>query len=149
MRDNMKKWMRDKMKKANTTPQNSSKIQKVKVKRQVDTHNIHIQWNLCNLTPELSDILYNPIKIDGPKVFLLTKIKPGYSDILYNPTHFPSPLVCRIWQFPLCMTLWLRTETSVKVAIYDVYYQLRYDENGVCFVLDEHDEVDLYSVSHK
>jgi len=47
------------------------------------------------------------------------------------------------------MTLWLSTETSVKVAIYDVYYQLLYDEKVVCFVLDEHDEVDLYSVSHK
>ena len=35
-------------------------------------------------------------KIDGCKVFLLTKIKPEYSDILYNPTHFPGPLVCQI-----------------------------------------------------
>ena len=56
------------------------------------------QWNLCNPTPEFSDILSQKY---GLKVFLLTKIKPEYSDILYNPTHFPGPLVCRIRQVPL------------------------------------------------
>ena len=51
----------------------------------------HVQWNLCNMTPEFSDILWHPTKIYGPKVFLLTKIKPDYSDILYNQTYFPGP----------------------------------------------------------
>ena len=37
---------------------------------------VKIQWNLCNSTPE-------------------------YSDILYNPKHFPMPLVYRIRQVPL------------------------------------------------
>jgi hypothetical protein len=87
-----------------------------------------IQWNLCNPTPEFSDILWRPTKIYGAKVFLLTKIKPGYSDtrvfrhpsqiyspkvflltkikpkysyILCNPTHFICPLVCWIRQDPL------------------------------------------------
>ena len=60
-----------------------------------------VQWNLCNPTPEFSDILWHPTKIYGPKVVLLTKIKPEYSDILYNPTHFPGPLVCWIRQVPL------------------------------------------------
>jgi hypothetical protein len=60
-----------------------------------------LQKNLCNSTPELSDILWHPKRIYGPKVFLLTKIKPEYSDILYNPTHFPSPLVCRIREVPM------------------------------------------------
>jgi hypothetical protein len=46
-----------------------------------------LQWNLCNLTPEFSDILWHPTKNYGPKVFLLTKIKPEYSDILHNLTH--------------------------------------------------------------
>ena len=53
-----------------------------------------LQKNLCNSTPELSDILWHPKRIYDPKVFLLTKLKPEYSDILYNPTHFPGPLVC-------------------------------------------------------
>jgi hypothetical protein len=57
---------------------------------------IQVQLNLCNHTPEFSDILWHPTKIYGPKVFLLAKIKPEYSDILNNPTYFPSPLVCRI-----------------------------------------------------
>ena len=48
-----------------------------------------VQWNLCNPTPEFSDILWYPTKMYGAKVFLLTKIKPEYSDSLYNPTHFP------------------------------------------------------------
>ena len=61
----------------------------------------YIQWNLCNSTPEISDILWHPTKMYGPKVFLLIKIKPEYSDILYNPTHFPGPLVCWIRQVPL------------------------------------------------
>jgi hypothetical protein len=52
-----------------------------------------LQWNLCKLTSELSDILWHPTKIYGPKVFLLTKIKPEYSYILYNPTHFHGSLV--------------------------------------------------------
>ena len=54
--------------------------------------------NLCNPTPEFSNILWHWTKNDGPKVFLLAKIKPEYSDILYNQTHFPGPLVCRIRQ---------------------------------------------------
>jgi hypothetical protein len=66
---------------------------------------ILIQWNLCNLTPEFSDILWHPTTICGPKVFLLTKIKSEYSDILYNPTHLPGPLVCQIRQVPLYMVL--------------------------------------------
>ena len=61
----------------------------------------YIQWNLCNPTPEFSDILWHPTKIYGPKVFLLTKIKPEYSDILYNQTHFPGSLLCRIGQVSL------------------------------------------------
>ena len=60
-----------------------------------------VQWNLCDPTPEFSDILCHLTKIYGPKVFLLTKIKPEYSDILQNPTHFPSPVVCQIRQVPL------------------------------------------------
>ena len=55
-----------------------------------------IQWNLCNPTPEFSNILWHPTKIYGLKVFLLTKIKPERSDILYNSTHLPGPLVCHI-----------------------------------------------------
>jgi hypothetical protein len=51
----------------------------------------HVQWKLCNMTPEFSNILWHPTKIYGPKVFLLTKIKPDYSDILYNQTYFPGP----------------------------------------------------------
>jgi len=68
---------------------------------------ILIQWNLCNLTPEFSDILWHPTTICGPKVFLLpvTEIKSEYSDILYNPTHLPGLLVCRIRQVPLYMVL--------------------------------------------
>jgi hypothetical protein len=58
-------------------------------------------FNLCNPTPEFSDILWHLTKINGPKVFLLTKIKPKYSDILYNLTHFPVPLVSKIRQVPL------------------------------------------------
>jgi len=49
--------------------------------------------NLCNPTPEFSDILWHQVNIYGPKVFLLAKIKPECSDILYNPTYFPGPLV--------------------------------------------------------
>jgi hypothetical protein len=60
----------------------------------------YVQWNLCNLTPEFS-ILWHPIKIYDPKVFLLTKIKPEYFHILYNPTYFLGPLVCQIRQVPL------------------------------------------------
>ena len=64
-------------------------------------HGRHIQWNLCNPTPEFSDILWHRTKIYDSKVFMLTKIKPEYSDILYNLTHFPGPLVCQIRQVPL------------------------------------------------
>ena len=64
---------------------------------------MQVHWNLCNQTPEFSNILWHPTKIYCPIVFLLTKIKPEYSDILYNPTHFPGPLVCRIRQVPLYM----------------------------------------------
>ena len=46
-----------------------------------------------------SDILWHPITIYGPKLFLLSKIK--YSGILCNPTYFPSTLVCRIRQATL------------------------------------------------
>jgi hypothetical protein len=62
---------------------------------------LYIQWNLCNPTPEFSDILWHLTKIYAPKVFLLTRIKPEYSDILYNRTHFPGPVVCQIRQIPL------------------------------------------------
>ena len=58
-----------------------------------------IQWNLCNPTPEFSDILWHQTKIYGPKVFLLIKIKPEYSDILYNPTHLPGPWCVRLDRF--------------------------------------------------
>jgi hypothetical protein len=64
-------------------------------------HIKHIQWNLCNPTPEFSDILWHPTKIYGPKAFLFTKIKAEYSDTLYNPTHFPVPLVCWFRQVQL------------------------------------------------
>ena len=53
----------------------------------------------------VSDILWHPTKLYGPKVFLLTKIKPEYFDILYNPTHFPCTWVCRIRQVPLYSSL--------------------------------------------
>jgi hypothetical protein len=59
----------------------------------------NIQWNLCNPTSGFFDILWHPMKIYDPKLFLLTKIKPENSDILYNPTHFPAPLVCWIDRF--------------------------------------------------
>ena len=65
-----------------------------------------VQWNLCNPTPEFSDILWHPTKIYGPKVIMLSKIKPEYSNILYNPTHFPVPLVCRIRQVPQYINDW-------------------------------------------
>ena len=97
-----------------------------------------IQWNLCNPTPEISDILWHPTKIYGPTVFLLIKIKPEYSDILYNPTHFPGPLVCRIRQVPLYhYNLWfdlIRTEPTI--------YHIRgehindYTTNTVCAFVD-------------
>ena len=64
-----------------------------------------MQWNLYNLTPEFSDILWHLIKIYGPKVFLLIKIKPEYFDILYNPTHFPGPFVCQIRQVLTSFTI--------------------------------------------
>ena len=32
-------------------------------------------------------------------------MKPEYSDILYNLTHFPGPLVCRIRQVLLYISL--------------------------------------------
>ena len=64
---------------------------------------ITVQWNLCNPTPEFSDILLHMTKIYGRKVFLLTKIKPECSDILYNRTHFLVPVVCWIGQVPLCI----------------------------------------------
>jgi len=56
---------------------------------------------LCNSTPEFSDILWHLTKNYGTKVFLLTNIKPELSDMLYNPTHFPGLLVCRIRLVPL------------------------------------------------
>ena len=54
---------------------------------------VHVHWNLCNLTPQFSDIRQ---KIYDPKEFLWTKIKPEYCNILCNPTYFPGPLVYRI-----------------------------------------------------
>jgi hypothetical protein len=76
----------------------------------------YIQWNLCNLTPEFSDILWHPTKIYGPKVFLLTKMKPD-SDILYNLTHFPdSTVFCyENWVYSL---LW---ELSIKLDMRTEY----------------------------
>ena len=84
-----------------------------------------LQWDLCNPTPEISDILWHPVKIYGPKVFLLIKIKPEYSDILYNPTHFLGPLVCRIRQVPLyyqtlsnlATYLFVKTQASYTVHL--------------------------------
>jgi hypothetical protein len=35
---------------------------------------VYVQWNLCNPTPEFSDILWHPTKNNCPKVFLLTKL---------------------------------------------------------------------------
>jgi hypothetical protein len=79
--------------------------------------NGRIQWNLCNPTPEFSDILWHQTNIYGPKVFLLIKIKPEYSDILYNPTHFPGPWCVeldRFWYpvqsntFPWSLVCWIR-----------------------------------------
>ena len=76
--------------------------------------------NLCNPTPEFSNILWHWTKNDGPKVFGLAKIKPEYFNILYYPTHFPDPLVCRIRQVPLyiewvnCILVTL-TKCNVKV----------------------------------
>ena len=67
---------------------------------------ITVQWNLCNPTPEFSDILLHTTNIYGPKVFLLTNIKPECSDILYNQTHFPGPLVCWIGQVLTSCTIW-------------------------------------------
>ena len=57
----------------------------------------------------VSDILWHPTKIDGPKVVLLTKIKPEYSDIMSNPAHFPGPLVCRIIQ----VLLYVKTNSKI------------------------------------
>ena len=76
-----------------------------------------IQWNLCNPTPDFSDILWHPTpdfsdilwhptKMYGPKVFLLTKIKSEYFDILYNLTHFLGPMLCRIRQVLTSYTIW-------------------------------------------
>ena len=60
---------------------------------------LDIQWNLCNPTPEFSDILWHLTTIYGLSSSVnIDKIE--YSDILYNPTHFPGPLVCRIRQVP-------------------------------------------------
>ena len=50
--------------------------------------------------------MWHAIKMYGPKIVLLTKIKPEYSDNLCNPTHFPGPLVCRIGQVPLYLLFW-------------------------------------------
>ena len=61
----------------------------------------YIQWNLCNLTPVFSDILWHSTKMYSTKVFLWTKIKREYSDILYNATHFSGLFVCWIRQVPL------------------------------------------------
>jgi hypothetical protein len=85
---------------------NSPKIDGVSKKSFSHFWKTFIQCNLCNPTPEFSDILWHPTNIYGLKVFLITKIKPEYSDILYNPTHFPGPLVCRIRQVPLYMFSW-------------------------------------------
>jgi hypothetical protein len=62
---------------------------------------IYVQCNLCNPTPNFSNILWVRQKNYGPKIFLLTKIRPEYSNILHNPRHIPDPLVCRIGQVPL------------------------------------------------
>jgi hypothetical protein len=78
---------------------------------------IYVQWNLCNPTPEFSDILWHPTKIYGPKVFLLTKTKPKYSDFLYNPTLFPGPLVCRNKQVPLYLNL-----MKIRCLLYLINY---------------------------
>jgi len=82
---------------------------------------IDIQWNLCNPTPEFSDILWHSTKIYGPKVFLLTKIKPKYSGILYIPTHFHGPLVCRIRQVPLYIQMLINPKNDYS-QINDWYF---------------------------
>jgi hypothetical protein len=56
-----------------------------------------MQWNLYNLTLEFSDILWHLIKIYGPKVFLLIKIKPEYF-VNFSSSYFfiiPSPTKLR------------------------------------------------------
>ena len=87
-----------------------------------------IQWNLCNLTPEFSDILWHPTKIYSPTVFLLTKIKPEYSDILYNPTHFPGPLMWQIWQVPQynlkCVFKYILGVIIIKSETFDSFHLL-------------------------
>ena len=49
---------------------------------------LDIQWNLCDLTPEFSDILWLPIRISGPKIFLLHSLlkKPWVFRNLSLPT---------------------------------------------------------------
>ena len=90
-----------------------------------------VQWNLCNPTPEFSDILWHPTKMYGPKIFLWTKIKPEYFDILYNPTHFPGPLVCRIRQVSLYIWVLRTTEkwylNKAVIGIYECSEQRRND----------------------
>jgi hypothetical protein len=71
------------------------------------------------------DILWNPTKIYGPKVFRFTKIKPEYSDILYNPTHFPGPLACRIRQVSLYIYV------RVIIVIVNSIVHLKYWQRAV------------------
>ena len=48
-----------------------------------------VQWNLCNLTPEFSDILWHPTTISGPKDFLLQSL---LKNLVYSRTcHFWHP----------------------------------------------------------
>ena len=70
----------------------------------------------------VSDILWHPTKLYGPKVFLLTNIKPEYFDILYNPTHFPGTWVCRIRQVPLYSSL--DTHHTYLVHYHYIYLSL-------------------------
>jgi len=73
----------------------------------------HVQWNLCNPTPDIfSTIIY------GPKVFLLAKIKPEYSDILYNPTNVLGLLVCWIRQLPLYYNIIYHRLVDVVVRVH-------------------------------
>jgi hypothetical protein len=54
---------------------------------------VHVHWNLCNPTPQFSDIRQ---KIYDPKEFLWTKIKPEYCNILCNPTYLGTWEICTV-----------------------------------------------------
>ena len=59
-----------------------------------------VQWNLCNRTPEFSDILWYPTKLYGPKGFLVTKLNPSIPTSC-TIRYISLALVCQIRQVPL------------------------------------------------